>query len=145
MLGATAETITIFHSDHGYQLGELNEWSKKTNTELAVRVPLIVRAPWKENARNRRVAAAAELVDLYRTLVDLAGLDAAAIQEDVQGASLAPLFDDPDDAAFLDRRAYSQIGSCNCTTYTVNNWTGLELRRNQLSRRVNAAEASTRS
>ena len=41
-------TITVFHSDHGYQLGELNEWSKKTNTELATRVPLIIRVPWKQ-------------------------------------------------------------------------------------------------
>ena len=36
-------TITIFHSDHGYQLGELNQWSKKTNTELATHVPLLIR------------------------------------------------------------------------------------------------------
>ena len=36
-------TITVFHADHGYQLGELNEWSKKTDTELATRVPMIIR------------------------------------------------------------------------------------------------------
>ena len=38
-----AKTITLFHADHGYQLGELNEWSKKTDTELATRVPMIIR------------------------------------------------------------------------------------------------------
>ena len=41
-----AKTITVFHADHGYQLGELNEWSKKTDTELATRVPMIIRVPW---------------------------------------------------------------------------------------------------
>ena len=36
----------------GYQLGELNQWSKKTNTELATHVPLIVRVPWLKAAVN---------------------------------------------------------------------------------------------
>jgi len=88
-LGETANTVTVFHSDHGYQLGELNEWSKKTNNELAVRVPLIVRAPWKAAAVGARTSVRAELVDLYRTLVDLAGLNASDIQPDVQGMSCA--------------------------------------------------------
>ena len=48
-------TITIFHSDHGYQLGELNEWSKKTNTELGVHVPLLIRVPWMTNTPSALV------------------------------------------------------------------------------------------
>ena len=74
-------------SPHRYQLGELNEWSKKTNNELAVRVPLIIRAPWKTAAVGQHTNVRAELVDLYRTLVDLAGLNASDIQADVQGMS----------------------------------------------------------
>lgn len=58
----------------GYQLGELNEWSKKTDTELAVHVPLIVRVPWMTASLGKRTTVKAELVDLYRTLADLSGL-----------------------------------------------------------------------
>ena len=128
-LGARNNTIVMFHADHGYQLGELNEWSKKTNNELAVRVPLIIRAPWKQFSVGKSTEVHAELVDLYKTIVDLALPGSAGdIQSDVQGVSLAPVFDDP--AAplppALNKSAFSQIGSCACKEYTVGNWTGLE-------------------
>ena len=126
-LGVRNNTIVVFHADHGYQLGELNEWSKKTNTELAVRVPLMIRAPWKPAAAGARTSVRAELVDLYRTLVDLAGLDAGGIQADVQGVSLAPLLDAPASPppALAAKSAFSQIGSCACKNYTHThqNWT----------------------
>ena len=132
-------TIVVFHSDHGYQLGELNEWSKKTNTELATHVPLIIRAPWKGASAGQRTAVRAELVDLYRTLVDLAGAPAGSVQPDVQGTSLAPLFDDPAaplPPSLASKSAFSQIGSCSCGTYTHvlpsgSNWTGLECNSNR--------------
>jgi iduronate 2-sulfatase len=120
------------HTLAGYQLGELNEWSKKTNTELAVRVPLIVRVPWKAASMGQRTSARAELVDLFRTLVDLATLNSSDIPPDVQGVSLAPLFDNPSvvPPALL-KSAFSQIGSCACKNYTQTLpsgeiWTGLE-------------------
>ncbi len=132
-LGEAQNTIVIFHSDHGYQLGELNEWSKKTTTELATRVPLIIRAPMLPQSAGTRTSVRAELVDLYRTLVDLAGLDATAIQPDVQGVSLAPLLvapASPPPALLAGKAAYSQIGSCACKVYTHalpsgKNWTGM--------------------
>ena len=131
-------TIVVFHSDHGYQIGELNEWSKKTNTELATRVPLIIRAPWKAASIGARTAVRAELVDLYRTLVDLAGFDGTTVQADVQGISLAPLFDTPTTPppALAAKPAFSQIGSCACKEYTHTlpsgkNWTGLECDKNR--------------
>ena len=131
-------TIVVFHSYHGYQLGELNEWSKKTTTEAATRVPLMIRVPWKAAAAGARTAVRAELVDLYRTLVDLAGLDGAAVQADVQGVSLAPLFDAPaaPPPALTAKHAFSQIGSCACREYTHvlpggGNWTGLECDKNR--------------
>ena len=106
----------------------MNEWSKKTNTELATRVPLIIRAPWLPASAGARTTVRAELVDVYRTLVDLAGLDASAIQADVQGQSLAPLLAAPaaPPAPLAAKNAYSQIGSCACREYTRHNWTGLE-------------------
>jgi len=129
-LGVHEETITVFHADHGYQLGELNEWSKKTDTELATRVPLMIRVPWKARAIGVRSSVRVELLDMFKTLAELAGIS-AGVQPDVQGVSLAPLFDDPEgvgavSAALQVKPAFSQIGSCACKTYSRNNWTGLE-------------------
>lgn len=137
-LGVSNRTITVFHADHGYQLGELNEWSKKTNTELATRVPLIIRVPWMHRSIGQRTKAMVELVDLYRTLSELAGLD-EPVQRDVQGSSLVPLFDDPSGsgslAAPLHRKpAFSQIGSCECKEYSRNGWVGLECGANRCIR-----------
>ena len=94
-LGVEQQTITIFHSDTGYALGEGNEWGERAATEIATRVPLLVRVPWKGSSAGQTTKVLAELVDVYRTLVDLAGLNASAIEPDVQGTSLAPLFDNP--------------------------------------------------
>jgi iduronate 2-sulfatase len=125
-------------ANSGYQLGELNEWSKKTNTELAVRVPLMIRVPWKAAAAGASSSVRAELVDVYRTLVDLAGSPAGSVQPDVQGTSLAPLFDQPSapPPALAGKAAFSQIGSCACGNYshrlpTGANWTGLECNSNR--------------
>ena len=136
-LGERNNTIVVFHSDHGYQLGELNEWSKKTNNELAVRVPLIIRAPWLNASVGQRSGVRAELVDLYKTIVELAGLNASAIQADVQGVSLAPLFAAPaaPPPPLATKAAFSQIGSCACRVYEIAtpamNWTGPECDANR--------------
>jgi len=113
-LGVANNTIVVFHSDHGYQLGELNQWSKKTDTELAVHVPLLIRVPWKQSSVGQRTAVKAELVDVYRTLADLAGLD--GVQDSVQGTSLAGAFDAPANPprVLAEKAAFSQIGRCDC-------------------------------
>lgn len=107
--------------------GELNEWSKKTTDTLATHVPLIIRVPWKTTSIGARSAVRAELVDLYKTLAELTGLD-DGLQPDIQGVSLAPVFDDPahPPAALASKPAFSQIGSCACKNYTRNGWTGPE-------------------
>lgn len=99
------------------QLGELNEWSKKTNTELAVHVPLIIRVPWLSNSIGARTTVKIELVDLYKTVVDLAALPVSAIEASVQGVSLATVFDAPSiskGSALETKAAFSQIGRCDC-------------------------------
>ena len=88
-LGVAEHTVVIFTSDHGDQLGEHGMWFKRIHREWSVRVPLIVAGAGV--VQGRRVAANVSLVDLYPTILDLAG---EAMQpgfpHDLDGASLAP-------------------------------------------------------
>eukprot|EP00755_Sulcionema_specki_P014821 Sspe_Gene.57722::Locus_31672_Transcript_1_1_Confidence_1.000_Length_1561::g.57722::m.57722/K01136/IDS; iduronate 2-sulfatase len=113
-LGCANNTIVVFHSDHGYQLGELNEWSKKTNTEFATHVPMMIHVPWLTQSHGKRTAVKAELVDLYRTLANLTGYQ-SLVEDSVQGSSLEPVFHDVN--AMSSKVAYSQIGRCACQLY----------------------------
>lgn len=92
-LGLSNDTIVALHADHGWQLGEHNEWCKQTNFELAARVPLIVRVPGQSESAGKKTSALVELVDMFPTLVELAGLPAC--QENLEGTSVAALFRDP--------------------------------------------------
>eukprot|EP00039_Didymoeca_costata_P011426 m.160533 g.160533 ORF g.160533 m.160533 type:complete len:713 (+) comp15169_c0_seq2:37-2175(+) len=118
----SGNTITVFHADHGYQLGELNEWSKKTNTELATRVPLIIRVPWLQSSAGKRTKVYAELVDIYRTLADLAGL-LNKVEDSVQGMSLKDALVSPESLppTLRNKTAFSQIARCLCGQYTCRN------------------------
>lgn len=49
-------------------------WCKMSTLELATRIPLIIRAPWIKTAVNATTNALVEAVDLYPTIVELAGL-----------------------------------------------------------------------
>jgi iduronate 2-sulfatase len=99
-LGLRENTIVMLWGDHGWHLGEHGIWGKATNYEIATRVPLIVSAPGKA-ARNVASDALVELVDMYPTLSELAGLP---LPRHLEGQSFAPLLEKPDrpwkDAAF---------------------------------------------
>ena len=85
--GAIAdETVVIFTADHGDMLGERGLWYKMNFFEGACRVPLIVAGP--EIANGVAAAEHVSLLDVFPTLLDLAGLDVPA---DADGHSLAPL------------------------------------------------------
>ncbi len=102
-LGLRDNTIVVFWSDHGYQLGEHGLWMKQTCFEESARVPLIIAPPGCKTA-GQTCARTVELLDLYPTLADLAGLTPP---KDLQGASLRPLLEKPDtDWA---RAAYTQV------------------------------------
>ncbi len=85
-------TVIMLWGDHGWHLGEYGIWGKATNYEIGTRVPLIC-CP----AGGRDEAAASgglvELVDMYPTLCELAGLP---LPDHLQGCSFAPLIDAPE-------------------------------------------------
>ncbi|MFH5802620.1 sulfatase [Alienimonas sp. DA493] len=90
-LGLREETIVVFWSDHGFHTGEHALWCKTSNFELDARVPLMISVPGSESA-GQRTGALVELLDLYPTLADLAGLEPPST---VEGVSLRPLLGDP--------------------------------------------------
>lgn len=84
------ETIVIFMSDHGYNLGEHDCWSKSSLWEGSVASPLIISVPgsdYEEKYGNTNKSIT-ELIDLYPTLADLGGF-ANEKPSILQGESLA--------------------------------------------------------
>ena len=96
-------TIVVFHSDHGYHLGEKNLWQKMSIFEESVRVPLIISVPGNRS-NGQRSPRTVELVDLHKTLTDLCGI---AADSKTDGVSLRPLVEKPDSK--WAHAAYSQV------------------------------------
>ncbi|HYD50844.1 MAG TPA: sulfatase/phosphatase domain-containing protein, partial [Terriglobales bacterium] len=77
----------VFTSDHGFNLGEHGLWQKSSLWTDVTRVPLIIYMP-KARANGGRSTRIVELLDLYPTVADLAGLQ---IPREVEGRTLRPL------------------------------------------------------
>ncbi|MEO9476588.1 MAG: sulfatase [Cyclobacteriaceae bacterium] len=92
--GQRENTIIILWSDHGYHLSDMGIWGKATNYEIATRVPMIIWTPDMPD-RNRGVNtdALVELVDIYPSLCELAGLQQP---DHLDGLSFVPLLKNPD-------------------------------------------------
>src|SRR6266498_5558934 len=99
-------TIVILWSDHGQHLGEHEgQWGKVTLFEESLHVPLIVCVPGKPAGKCSRLV---ELVDLYPTLAELCKLPAPP---NIEGASFAPLLDNPN--LTWKRAVFSQLKKNN--------------------------------
>ncbi len=105
--GRADNTIIVLWSDHGWHLGEKARWRKQTLWRESTRVPLIVVAPGVTQAGSE-TAETVSLMDLYPTLVELAGLEMPA---HLEGISLVPLLENP--ARAWDRPAVSTNGFRN--------------------------------
>ncbi|WP_390621706.1 sulfatase [Roseiconus nitratireducens] len=89
--GVRDNTIIVVWGDHGWHLGDMGVWGKATNYEIATRVPLMIWTP-EMKTRGAKTEALVELVDIFPTLCELAGLSKP---EHLEGHSFAPLLDDP--------------------------------------------------
>ncbi len=87
--GLEDDTIVVFIADHGESLGQ-----HKENThgffiyDATMRVPFILKTPYRQLGGGRRVEAQVRSIDLMPTLLELVGIEAP---EAVQGTSLVPL------------------------------------------------------
>ena len=83
-------TIIALFSDHGFHLGEKERWAKRSLWEDGTRVPVVVAAPGHKAAQKTNRPA--ELLDVFPTLLELAGLPK---DENQEGQSLVPLMKNP--------------------------------------------------
>jgi iduronate 2-sulfatase len=103
-LKIAGNTIVVFWSDHGYHLGEHDGvWQKRTLFEQCARTPLIIRAPGIAG-NGQSSPRIVEFVDIYPTLIDLAGIKGP---KRLSGQSLRPLLEDP--IAHWDSHAITQV------------------------------------
>lgn len=72
--GHLDNTLIVFTSDHGYHLGWRGQWCKHSLDEQVTHVPLIVKMPGTSPARTQGII---ELIDLFPSFTDFAGLPAA--------------------------------------------------------------------
>ncbi len=86
-------TYIVLFSDHGFHIGEKERHAKRSLWEDGTRVPLIIAGPGipQEKICNKPV----QLLDIYPTILELAGLAADSTHE---GHSLVPLLKDNDTA-----------------------------------------------
>ena len=87
--GLRENTIIVLWSDHGWHIGEKEITGKNTLWDDGTRVPLIFAGPGVVDGQICKQPA--ELLDIYPTLLDLAGLPA---KEGVEGISLMPQLKD---------------------------------------------------
>lgn len=133
-------TIVVLLSDHGYQLGEHRLWTKNTNFEIALQVPLMIHVPGR-TTKMQVTTKIVELIDLFPTLVELAGLPELDLchtnvtlnsQTKVcrEGSSFVSLIDNPNQpdgkqAAFSQvyRSPYQSMGySVRTSRYRYTEW-----------------------
>lgn len=88
-LGLDKNTIVVLWGDHGFHLGDHGLWCKHTNFEQATKVPFIIHAPGY--AKNKHASTMTEMLDIFPTLVDYAGLE---IPDILEGESLMPVLKD---------------------------------------------------
>jgi uncharacterized sulfatase len=102
-LGLAETTIVVLWGDHGYHLGEHGLWRKNSLYEESARAPLIVYKSGM-HPHEHDCERIVEFVDIYPTVVELAGLP---MPSGLAGTSLVPLMLEPERR--WDRPAFTQV------------------------------------
>ncbi len=123
--GLSEKTIVVLWGDHGWHLGEHGTWAKMTLFEWSTRVPLVLMVP--SLSQPGSVDSLVELVDVYPTLCQLAGLP---IPDHIEGDSVVPILQKPSrpwkSAAFskFPRYGHSMGHTMRTDRYRYTEWIG---------------------
>jgi arylsulfatase A-like enzyme len=85
-------TLVVFYSDHGIMTGDHGLLHKSTLFKEVLDPSLIIWYP--EKFSPKRISAPVELLDLGKTVLDMAGADEKSLEECPNGYSLLPLLKD---------------------------------------------------
>jgi hypothetical protein len=109
VMGLRNSTIVILFADNAISMGENSKYMKSDNWDMSCRVPLIVSAPFlpKDEVRHTPV----ELLDIFPTLVNLAGVEPPANYE-FHGKDITDIIMGEDEDEDSDNIAYSQFPRC---------------------------------
>ncbi len=80
------ETFVMVVSDHGWHLGEKKHWCKGAIWEQTTHIPFIVRGPGIETGST--CTQPVSLIDVYPSLVDLAGLKSPELVRQVSKVTI---------------------------------------------------------
>ena len=109
--GLASETLVVYASDHGDNLGARGLWGKSTLYEESVRVPMIAAGPGLEPGRV--CTTPVDLLDLFPTILQGAGMDPAPHMGERPGRSLLEIAAAPVDA---DRPVFSEYHAAGSNT-----------------------------
>lgn len=107
--GLAENTVVIYSSDHGDNLGARGLWNKCTLYRESVSVPMIVAGPGV--AAGNVCATNVNLVDIYPTVLEVMGLPSLAEESALPGASLVSMANAPDDLERIGFSEYHAVGS----------------------------------
>lgn len=92
--GLSDSTVVVLWSDHGWNLGDSQQWGKHTLLDRAVKSPLMISVPGMSTA-GQYSDSLVESIDLFPTLVDICNPSHAKAEKRLDGKSLLPILSDP--------------------------------------------------
>lgn len=123
-------TIVVFTSDHGWQMGEKDYLFKNSPWEESARVPLIIRMP--NSKGGLKIEQPVSLIDIFPTLIDVAKLEGdnkiSSEGGDLGGYSLRP---------FLENKPAFWQGPKGALTIVGNFGVGISTEKQNYSYRTN--------
>ncbi|MFK7768518.1 MAG: sulfatase [Mariniblastus sp.] len=92
--GLSESTVVVLWSDHGWNLGDSQQWAKHTPLDRGVRSPLMIKVPGQTTGKH--CVSLVETIDLYPTLMDICQTKFKKAESRLDGKSLWPkLFENP--------------------------------------------------
>ena len=108
--GLAQDTVVMYTSDHGDNLGARGLWGKSNLYEETTKIPMIVAGP--EVPVNRVCNTPVNLVDCYPTILDAVGVPQRDEEKELPGRSLLDIMrapDDPERIAFSEYHASGAV------------------------------------